>query len=185
MDETMTEHTEQLAALYEAFDEDDRAELMAGIGARWGSADGWRPDSVERAAWLTSRIAHHRAEAARIKAVLQAELDRHERAADGLLRAFSADLEALARQQIAAEGGKRQKAVLPNGMALSFRKVPDSVQIDDEETVMRWAGRECPDAIITKQTLSKTMLKAWWQSTGEVAPGCTLLRDRMGFYVQG
>lgn len=170
---------------WEAFDDDDRAELLAAMAARWGDAQGFKPDTPEKAAWLTSRIQHHRAEAERIKAVLRREQERHERAEAGLLAAFGADLEAFARQAIEADGGKRQKHVLPNGVALAFRKLPDGLQVDDEEAALAWATDSCTEAIRLTRSLNKTALRAWMTETGEIPAGCTPLRDRVGFYVQG
>ena len=182
----MTQMTDEVqVSTWDLFDEDDRAELLAAMAARWGTADGFKPDTAEKAAWLTSRIQHHRAEAERIKQVLRREQERHERAEAGLLAAFGPDLEAFARQAIAAEGGKRQKAVLPNGVALAFRKLPDALQIDDEATALAWADQAWPEAIVVKRSLSKTVLKEYMQDTGEIPAGCTPLRDRVGFYVQG
>jgi len=170
---------------WDGFDDDDRAELLAAMSARWGDAQGFKPDTPEKAAWLTSRIQHHRAEAERIKAVLRREQERHERAEAGLLAAFGADLEAFARKAIEAEGGKRQKHVLPNGVALAFRKLPDGLQVDDEEAALAWATESCAEAIRLTRSLSKTALRAWMTETGEIPAGCTPLRDRVGFYVQG
>lgn len=182
----MTQMTDEVqVSTWELFDEDDRAELLAAMAARWGTADGFKPDTPEKAAWLTSRIQHHRAEAERIKLVLKREQERHERAEAGLLAAFGPDLEAFARQAIAAEGGKRQKAVLPNGVALAFRKLPDALQIDDEAAALAWADANVPEAIQVKRTISKTALREWLADTGEIPAGCTPLRDRVGFYVQG
>jgi len=171
------------AGVWEAWDDEDRAELVAAIAARWG--DGFQPDTADKAAWLTGRIQHHRAEAERIKAVLKREQERHERAEAALLAHYGPALEAYARQAIEAEGGKRQKVVLPNGVALAFRKVPDGIQLDDEAAALAWAQHSCQEAIVIKRSLSKATLKAWWQDTGEVPAGCTPLRDRVGFYVQG
>lgn len=182
----MTQMTDEVqVSSWDAFDEDDRAELLAAMTARWGTADGFKPDTAEKAAWLTSRIQHHRAEAERIKQVLRREQERHERAEAGLLAAFGADLEAFARQAIEADGGKRQKHVLPNGVALAFRKLPDGLQVDDEEAALAWAQHSCTEAIVVKRTLSKTALRQWLTETGEIPAGCTPLRDRVGFYVQG
>lgn len=175
--------TDVQVAEWEAWDDEDRAELVAAMAARWG--DGFQPDTAEKAAWLTSRIQHHRAEAERIKQVLRREQERHERAEAALLAHYGQALEAFARQAIEAEGGKRQKVVLPNGVALAFRKVPDGIQLDDEASALAWAQHSCQEAIVIKRSLSKATLKQWWQDTGEIPAGCTPLRDRVGFYVQG
>lgn len=182
----MTDMTDGVqVATWDGFDDDDRAELLAAMAARWGDAQGFKPDTPEKAAWLTSRIHYHRAEAERIKAILRREQERHERAAAGLLAAFSADLEAFARQAIEADGGKRQKHVLPNGVTLAFRKLPDGLQVDDEDAALAWATDSCTEAIRLTRSLNKTALRAWMTETGEIPAGCTPLRDRVGFYVQG
>lgn len=171
---------EQEVSQWDAFDEADRQALMEEIAAAGG--EGFTPDTAEKAAWLTSRVAYHQAEAERIKTAMQAELKRHQQAADYLLQRYSSALEAFARQAIDAEGGKRQKHVLPNGVSLAFRRIPDSLIVHDESAVLAWAADALPEAI--KQTLAKAPVTAHWKDTGELPPGCVPVRDRVGFYIK-
>lgn len=167
-------------ARFDGYDEAERDELLSELLATAG--EGFQPDTPEKAAWLTSRIAYHEAEAKRIKDAMTRETRRHENAAEGLRQHFGQMLEAFARQAIDAEGGKRQKLVLPNGVALAFRKIPDGLAVVNDAAVLEWAEQECAAAI--KRSLSKTPVTAHWKETGEIPPGCEALRDRVGFYIQ-
>jgi len=161
-------------------EEDDRAILMETIAQV--DREGFTVDTAEKAAWLTSRIAFHEAETERIREAMEREANRHKRAAEGLRERFLLELEAFARNQIQAEGGKRQKVILPNGIGLAFRRIPDGIAVQDEEATLEWAETENPGAV--RRSLRKAEISSWWKSTGEIPPGCEVQRDRVGFYIQ-
>jgi len=176
--------TDIQVSAFDAYDDDDRAAMLAELTSNLAEVggDGFAPDTEDKAAWLTSRIAYHEAEAARIKDAMQREIKRHQSAADWLRERYSQALEAFARQAIDAAGGKRQKVLLPNGVALAFRRIPDGIAVQDEASVLAWATDNLPQAL--KVSLAKAPITAHWKDTGEIPPGCEALRDRIGFYIQ-
>ena len=167
---------------WDASEDDARAEFLSAVAHSMGES--FTPDTPEKAAWVTSRIAFHEAEAARIKAAFAREVKRHERAARFFHEAYASALEAVARRMIDEAGGKRQKAILPNGVALAFRRIPDAIKVVDEESALAWAESNNPDAIRVRREIVSSALKEWFANTGEIAAGCEALRDRVGFYIQ-
>jgi len=176
----MENNQEILVSEASAFDDDYHA-LVSAVAEAGGP--GFQPDTPEKAAWLTSRILFHEAEAKRIKEAMAREAGRHAKAADYLREAYGPILEGLARNLIEAEGGKRQKAILPNGVGLAFRKIPDGLGLSNPDLALGWARVHNPSAI--REEVSKSALSAWFKETGEIPDGCEPLRDRVGFYIQG
>ena len=133
------------------------------------------------ASWLTRRLNECRAYSARVRAWADREVKRAERDEEYLLMRYGRQLEDYAAGEIARLRGRRRSIALPGG-DLGFRRVGPTLVFDNPEAVMRWAKRSCPQAIVTKGTLSKVTVNEHVETTGELPDGAHIEAARDKFY---
>jgi len=113
-----------------------------------------------------SRVTAQR-EIDRIRAWVTGVEDKAEREAayfNGLLRDYMNILR--------EEDPKLKTLALPGGK-LAFRKQQPEYTYDDAQ-LLPWVKNNLPDAVIVKESVSKTVVKNYLKETGEVIPGITV-----------
>ena len=120
--------------------------------------------------WLLRRVLASRDYGEKVKAFAQQELRRAEREERTLLFLFGRQLQAWTKGELQKLNGRRKSLALPAGI-LSFKTVPASLQIDDEQAVLAWAKKHLPAAVLTVEKLSRSILSDHFKHSGEV-PDC-------------
>jgi hypothetical protein len=124
-------------------------------------------DSADRANWLVRRIIAARAYGDRVRTWAAKEERRAKRDEQRLLYLFGRQLEAWVSEELASSGGKRKSIQLPAGV-VGFRRFGPKLVIDDHAAVVDWARQHLPEAIITKEHLSKSVINTHFAQTGEI-----------------
>ena len=141
-------------------------------------------DSAERANWLVRRIVEARAYRERVRIWAEKEVRRASREERDLLHRFGPQLQGWVTSQIAQSKGRRKSINLPAGTA-GFRKIGARLLVDDPAAALDWASQNCPKAVVTRQLLSKSILKDHILATGEVPDvGISLEPVRESFFVR-
>jgi len=142
-------------------------------------------DSNDKAEWALCKLGNWDAEEKRIKAQAQAMLSRIATDRDKFLSRFEADLEAFARAQIEASGGKRRSHELLQG-TLAFRKVPPQLSVVDREAALAYAKQHAPTAVaeVLNATEYREGALLALQQNGEVLPGMELKPERESFSIR-
>ena len=117
--------------------------------------------------WLVRRIQNARQLEAHVKEWAEMERRRAQREEAVLMYLFGRQLERWSREQVEKLGGRRKSIALPAG-TVAFRSVPPSLQIDDEMKVLAWARKNCPQAVVIVEKLSRSILSDHFRQTGEV-----------------
>jgi phage host-nuclease inhibitor protein Gam len=84
-----------------------------------------------------------------------------------LLYLFGRQLERWAREEVEKLNGKRRSLTLPAG-TLAFRKVPPSLQVDDETLVLAWARKNLPACVVITERLNRSILVDHFKTSGEM-----------------
>lgn len=121
----------------------------------------------ESANWLVRRIVAARRYGDQVKEWAERERRRAEREESALLYLFGPQIERWARGEVEKLNGRRKSVALPAG-TVGFRATNPSLQVDDEQAVMRWARENCDGAIVVVEKLSRTALKQHFEATGEM-----------------
>ena len=117
------------------------------------------PQTIDDVEWVLqlmqaeeSEIAGLNARKTAILEMLNAEIERHEKKLNAVVKRFAADLEQFAKKEL--EGQKSRSWKSPFG-TLAFRKTPGSVK--PLEGAIEWASRNDPEAveIVPKLLVSK------------------------------
>ena len=169
---------------FDSFDEEARAYLLEeanNVFAAIGD-DAFHVTDHASAAWVTDKMQSWRSEIERIKATAAAEVKRREAMIQYFTQRFEQELEAFARSQLS---GDRKTTVLSNGIKLSFRKIAPKLDVRDEGAFLDWAKAWLPEAVVVKESVSKTAVNGHWKDTGEIPQGCEVQPERVGFYIQG
>ena len=138
-------------------------------------------ESQEQAAWAIRKIkliekrraeaiATAEAEANKIKSWAKAQeekADRERSYFDHLLREYM--------DRLREEDPKLKTLSLPGGK-LQVRKQQPEYTYNDE-TLLPWAKKNLPDAVVVREVTNKTVVKAYVKETGEVIP-VVLIEDR-------
>jgi len=150
-----------------------------------GPEDRFVIDTVEKAEWALSKLGNWDAEEKRIKAQAQAMLNRIATDRDKFLSRFEADLEAFAKAQIEAAGGKRKSVDTLQG-TLAFRKVPPQLAVVDREAALAYARQHAPTAVaeVLNATEYRESALLALQQNGEVLPGMELKPERESFSIR-
>lgn len=135
------------------------------------------------AGWVVRRICAARRYGQQVKLWAELERRRAEAEEQRLLYLFSAQLREWTAGEIAKLRGRRKSIALPGG-SVGFRAVPSRVLIQSEEAVIRWAKRECPNAVVISERLLKTPVAEHVERTGEVPEGVEITAAREEFFVR-
>lgn len=134
--------------------------------------------------WLVRRIVEARAYAERVTTWAEREKRRARREEEFFMHAYGRQLEDWAAGRIALLGGRRKSLNLPAG-SVGFRTAGPRLVVDDEPAVMNWARRNCPDAVVTIERLSKSALNQRFKTSGEIPEQGAHLEDaHQTFYVK-
>jgi hypothetical protein len=117
--------------------------------------------------WLVKKVVAARQYGERVKEWAEQERRRAEREEATLLYLFGRQLERWVKGEIERLAGKKKSICLPGG-TVGFRRVNASLQVDDEQTVLLWAKRNCPQAVVVKESLSRSELKSHFEATGVI-----------------
>lgn len=169
---------------FDAYDEEARAFLLEEANNVFASIgdDMFHVTDHASASWVTDKMQSWRAEIERIKTTADAEIKRREAMINYFTQRFEQELEAFARSQLV---GDRKTTVLANGIKLSFRKIAPKLEVLDEDAYLEWAKAWLPEAVVVKESVSKTAVNGHWKDTGEIPQGCDVQPERVGFYIQG
>jgi hypothetical protein len=149
-----------------------------------GPAQEFCIDSADRANWLVRRIVAARAYRERVRVWAEAEERRAILEERELLHRFGPQLQRWIISEIAKSNGRRKSVSLPAGTA-GFRQIGTRLLIDDATAALDWARINCPQAVVTRQILSKSTLKEHMFATGEVPDvGISLEPSRESFFVR-
>ena len=143
------------------------------------AADGFTPDTAEKANWVLGLIADRRAAAARIRANAELMAREQDREADALEWRFGPALQAFVRKEL--EGGKKKSVRLYNGV-LGYRTKPAGVSVTDEAAALVWAAESLPAAV--RQVLDKKALTEALLTSGEALPFARLVSEEEVFYIK-
>jgi hypothetical protein len=131
---------------------------------------GFSIDNADRANWLVRRIIEARAYADRVRTWSAREERRAKRDEQRLMYLFGRQLEIWTSQELVANGDKRKSIRLPAG-TVGFNRIGPKLVIEDRSAVTDWAREHLPEAIITKEHLSKSVINRMHHD-GAVAAGC-------------
>lgn len=140
----------------------------------------------DSANWVIRKIVEARRYAENAKAYAAAEIARAQSTEKFFLWQFGRELEAWVDQQLAdgdRPGPARKSLNLPAGK-VGRRAVPAKLVIDDDQTVLAWAKKHCPDAITVVEKISKITLNAHFEQTGELPDGVSITDPCDQFYVK-
>ena len=148
-------------------------------GGEVEKADGFTPDTFDKASWVLGLIADRRAAAARIRENAEKMAREQDREADTLEWRFGPALQAFAVKELA--GSKKKSIRLYNGV-LGYRTKPAALHVTDAAGALEWAKVNLPAAIaesVDKKALAETLL-----TTGEVVDFARLLLAEEVFYIK-
>lgn len=142
----------------------------------------FRVTSEEKAAWVVNKLLTYDEQLARLDA-------QHAKMRAQLLArrdSFSAMFLAPLRQWAEANPPLKGKTIHLLTGSLSFRRVKRSAKVVDPKAALRWAEDNLPEAIqVTVQKKpDAAYLASYFESTGEIPDGVTILGDHDEFYVR-
>ncbi len=79
---------------------------------------------------------------------------------------------------------KKGKTLKYFGVSISMRKLPDKAEIDDEMAAIEYCEQHIPEAVETKKTLARSMVKKAL-AEGRFIPGADLIPGSEEIYVTG
>jgi len=134
------------------------------------------PDTADKVDWVLSKVADHRARAARIRENADKMAREADAEAESLLFLFGPALQDFARRELT---GKKKSIRLYHGV-LGYRTKPAAVIITNEPEARAWAEANCPTAL----RVDSRILAARLLETGEVIDGAQLVPAEEVFYVK-
>jgi phage host-nuclease inhibitor protein Gam len=133
--------------------------------------------------WVLRKILAARRYAECVREWAAAEVKRAQREEEFFLVRFGGELEEWCRRQIQEDGGRRRSVNLPAGV-MGFRRTPTGLEVADEQKVIDWCRRHLSQAIVIRESLSKTVLKEHLKQTGEVPEGAEIRGGDERFYIR-
>jgi phage host-nuclease inhibitor protein Gam len=79
---------------------------------------------------------------------------------------------------------KKGKTLKYFGVSISMRKMPDKAEIDDESAAIAYCEQHIPEAVETKKTLSRVLVKKALVD-GCFIPGADLVHGSEELYITG
>lgn len=150
-----------------------RSVVAEDAGEEWNAPqveEAFHVHNDDTANWVIRKITEARAYASRCEEWAERECRRAVRDEEFFLCRYGAQLRAYLEQKLAEQGGKRKSVSLPAG-SLGYRTQAAKLVLDDESSVMTWAKEHCPGSIEILERLSKTVLNAHFEKTGELPSG--------------
>jgi len=141
-------------------------------------------DSAERANWLVRRVIEARAYGDRVRTWAAKEQRRAEREEAQLMYLFGRQLQDWVVQDLATQRGRRKSVSLPAG-TVGFRRVGLKLRIQDRAAVLDWARATLPQAVVTREFLSKTAINDHFSQTGEIpSQGVVIDPEHEAFFIR-
>lgn len=135
------------------------------------------PDDAEKVDWVLSKVADHRARAARIRENADKMAREADAEAESLLFLFGPALQDFARRELA--GGKKKSIRFFHGV-IGYRTKPAGLTVTNEPEARAWAEANLPSALrVDTRALAARLLE-----TGEVIDGAQLVAAEEVFYVK-
>lgn len=153
------------------------------------AGDRFEIDSEERANWFLRKLAAIDAERARIKRQAEEILRGLETREASLRGRFEGELRHFVEGEIAKRGGKTKTLKFLQGTC-SFRTVPMSLKIVDEEAAREFAGQTKPELLQEVVTVKfdtsgyRDLAKEWLSTQGDVLPGIDVVPERESFSIK-
>lgn len=145
--------------------------------------EGFTVHDEESANWVIRRIAGARKYAERVEAWAALELRRAEREERFFLERYGPQLEAWARQRLAANRGRSKTIRLPAGV-VGFRAAPPHLSVTDASSLLRWCKSKLPLAVVVREQVLKGAVKEHIQNTGECPDGAEVVAGSERFFVK-
>lgn len=92
-------------------------------------------------------------------------------------------LEAEARLLLAEQRGKKKSIDTLVG-SVGFRHQADEWTWAEDDELLEWCRKNCPSAIKIKESVSHTELKHYFESSGDLPPGCSVVARDDKFYAK-
>jgi hypothetical protein len=139
-------------------------------------------DTLDRLAWFGRKVSAKQAEIDTLDAsykALRAELVKD---LDAFRWWFQPQAERFVRDHLTASGG-RSKTLRTLGGAFCLRTVPAAIRKTEDQVLVAWAQNSAPELVreTIKHDVPADGLKRYWQSTGEVPPGCEIVPEHETF----
>jgi len=146
-------------------------------------ADDWfRVDSEDRASWVVNRMLGYDEQLTRLDRQYELMRERLVNERDGFRSRWLVPLRLWAE----ANQPKKGKTIHLLSGSLSFRRVKRGAKVVDPKAALRWAEEHLPEAVLV--TMHKKpdaeYLASYFESTGEIPDGVTILGDHEEFYVR-
>lgn len=143
-------------------------------------------DSKDKANWFLRKLAALDTEKALVKAQAEEIIRGLDADANRLRALHEADLQAWARAELDADGGRKKTLPLLFG-TVAFRTVPSSLRVTGSREAIEHARAEGWDVVKTVESLDaegyKQQAAAALAETGEVLPGVEIVPERESFRV--
>lgn len=157
-------------------------------GALQGPAnEAWAVDSYRSAEWAIATADCALAEIAKIDAAFEEAVRRFRKGAEKAKAQHLATIEFMyhaLEPWVRKELDGKRRSMIVAGKRLGFRKLPDSLEIIDEEAAKAWAKEHLPGAVqvVMTEKLLKTPLKDCITKQGIVPDGVRLNQGEERFY---
>ena len=152
--------------------------------AQGAASESFQIDNDGKANWLVRKIVELRAYRDRVDQWAASEKARAMHEEDFLMMRFGGQLRDWAAGQIAAFKGRRKSLGLPAG-TVGFRRSPARLVVDDDASVIEWAKKSCPEAVEIVQKLSRSILKDYFERTGDMpTTGAHVQPENEDFFIR-
>ena len=112
--------------------------------------------------WLVRRIVEARNYSDHVRAWAALEIRRAERDEQFFLQRYGAQLEAWARQELSACGGRRRSIALPGGM-IGFRRGHPHLLVLQPNELVGWCRAHLLDALVVEISATGAVAETLWQ----------------------
>lgn len=158
-------------------DEMTDAELAAMV------PEAFRVHDRPTAEWLVRKVVEADQHMVRVKQQAEREIARTRRERDFLLFRHGPELERWAKNQLDQHQGRRKSVLLLSG-TVGFRKLAESLVVENEGRLLIWARKHCKKAIAVIERVSRTTLKQHLAATGELPDGVRIQPAQEKFYIK-
>lgn len=147
----------------------------------------WEIDSYRSAEWAIATADCALAEIAKIDEALEEAIRRFRAGAEKAKAQHLATIEFMyhaLEPWVRKELDGKRKSMIVAGKRVGFRKLPDSLEIVDEDATKAWAKEHLPEAVqlVTTEKLFKAPLKEVLTKKGIVPDGVRLIKGEEQFY---
>lgn len=148
----------------------------------------WQIEDQSAATWALRKISQIDRRLAEEEVLAAAEIDKIDRWIEGKREAANRErvyFEARLHEYLVAlqaEDPKLKSLKLPGGTIRTRKQQPEYKY--DDDMILPWAKKNLPAAVIVKESVNKSEIKAHHKDTGEVIPGLTVAEREPKFEVE-